>query len=480
MKILSILIIIAALPVQPLDLTALETNRWYTVTPRVALLEDTGPNPHYQDSRSWCSMIKHPDGGVLYYGGFYDDLRGSTIYANAMYHFDPNTEVCSMLVLSNWKKLPTAGGGYLTVPLPANDTVPTPVDRHTYSHFRYCPYDNSVYIYSGANQSYLANEYGLKNPHDVWRFSLDEYRWIKIADFYYGLDSTATWTPVLFDLPYHYDPVANRMLFFHSLTKITVYDPATGSWSYKGTPANAAAVDAVIGPFGTGNTYDTKRNLICIYGGNYNTPQNELIRYDPSANAYEVVVPAGGKPPVDLIDTWKNYSNLTYLAGEDVYLTVVNRETWVYSPDANTWTELPVADNASLYDFKMYMAYDSVHGVIIGANETLPLFYVMKPDLSGTTRLHRDPSATDEPRLSVSPNPFNPRTAISVKVKENGEGAVYIHNVNGRLIEALYLPPSTHHLRRAVWDAGGLPSGVYLLKAKVGSRVMIKRLFLEK
>ena len=67
--------------------------------------------------------------------------------------------------------------------------------------------------------------------------------------------------------------------------------------------------------------------------------------------------------------------------------------------------------------------------------------------------------------LAVAPNPFNPSVQIRLDGMR-GYGEVSIYASSGKQAARLAL---THG--RAVWDAGKMPSGVYLIQARAGKEV---------
>jgi hypothetical protein len=83
--------------------------------------------------------------------------------------------------------------------------------------------------------------------------------------------------------------------------------------------------------------------------------------------------------------------------------------------------------------------------------------------------------------IITTPNPFH--TAIQIAVSgqriadSNIEIAVY--NTNGKIMKKL--SATSYQLSAGIaWTAVGLPSGVYLLKARIGNRVFTKKLLLNK
>jgi len=69
--------------------------------------------------------------------------------------------------------------------------------------------------------------------------------------------------------------------------------------------------------------------------------------------------------------------------------------------------------------------------------------------------------------LQNFPNPFNPKTAISYRLLANSFVRLAVYDVLGREITNLVdgiRPPGTH---TAYWNAGSLPSGIYVCRLSV-------------
>jgi lysophospholipase L1-like esterase len=95
--------------------------------------------------------------------------------------------------------------------------------------------------------------------------------------------------------------------------------------------------------------------------------------------------------------------------------------------------------------------------------------------------------------LNAFPNPFNRSITISVK-GQAGSGmqgpVIEIFDIRGRLVEALTavkspdappIPPSKHAasgLSRYNWDAGNMPNGIYMVKARYGNQMKVSKITL--
>lgn len=77
--------------------------------------------------------------------------------------------------------------------------------------------------------------------------------------------------------------------------------------------------------------------------------------------------------------------------------------------------------------------------------------------------------------LKISPNPFNSRVAFSLMAPGGGSTEFRVYNASGRLVAELQADGINGH---AVWDASGLASGVYLVKALNKNHRFVQRITL--
>ena len=99
-------------------------------------------------------------------------------------------------------------------------------------------------------------------------------------------------------------------------------------------------------------------------------------------------------------------------------------------------------------------------------------------------------SATDVPpagalALAVRPNPFNPRTTISLAADGTGPASVRIHDARGRAVRDLWRGRLDGGRSDLTWDGRDdrgrrLPSGTYLVSARVGAERATTRILLAR
>ncbi len=90
------------------------------------------------------------------------------------------------------------------------------------------------------------------------------------------------------------------------------------------------------------------------------------------------------------------------------------------------------------------------------------------------------PTATgDTPAVAASlgayPNPFNPRTTFAYTLPRSGDVTLRILDAGGREVARPIASPQPAGPGAYAWDAGQLPSGVYLARLELDGRVLVSR-----
>ncbi|OGJ86192.1 MAG: hypothetical protein A2350_18765 [Candidatus Raymondbacteria bacterium RifOxyB12_full_50_8] len=101
------------------------------------------------------------------------------------------------------------------------------------------------------------------------------------------------------------------------------------------------------------------------------------------------------------------------------------------------------------------------------------------PETQVESGVHCDAAFT----MTCSPNPFNPAATISLQ--NIGRGSLYadlkVYAISGKLVKdfsrTVRGPDSGVSI---VWNASNLPTGVYMVKARVGDRMLTERITLLK
>ena len=78
------------------------------------------------------------------------------------------------------------------------------------------------------------------------------------------------------------------------------------------------------------------------------------------------------------------------------------------------------------------------------------------------------------------PNPFNPQTTIRYGIPAQGKVQLNVYDILGKKVVTLVddvIEAGTHHIN---WDAGHLPTGVYLYRLQSQDFVQTRKLLLIK
>jgi|GEM_PF-2206224 len=78
------------------------------------------------------------------------------------------------------------------------------------------------------------------------------------------------------------------------------------------------------------------------------------------------------------------------------------------------------------------------------------------------------------------PNPFNPRTEISYQLTTDGNIDLSIFNINGKKVHTLINGYQKRGYHKISWDAGDIPSGIYLYRLQAGGFIETRKLILMK
>jgi hypothetical protein len=89
-------------------------------------------------------------------------------------------------------------------------------------------------------------------------------------------------------------------------------------------------------------------------------------------------------------------------------------------------------------------------------------------------------SPARSPELRVSPNPFNPTTALDFSLASRTEVSLRVFDVAGREVAVLVEGVRSPGEQRALFDARRLPNGVYLAVLRAGETRVVQRLLLVK
>jgi len=161
-----------------------------------------------------------------------------------------------------------------------------------------------------------------------------------------------------------------------------IYDPSANAWS-QSSPAKVVQEGGVFPAYFdsiamASSAFDSSNGMIYLFGGRLNygpgeTFLNDLYAYDPTANSWTLLKPAGSPPAPRQKAAWAyDSTNNVFLlfggyndSGLDSPAPPFN-DTWIYDPVANQWTQVnpPQSPVVTSAPFER-MAYDPDDNVFI-------------------------------------------------------------------------------------------------------------------
>lgn len=198
----------------------------------------------------------------------------------------------------------------------------------------------------------------------------------------------------------------------------------------------------------------------------------------------KTVAPAGVNVPVidDIKQSWHIQDGFIYLLKNTL---VVNKNgvevTYDLAPDS-----LAIDRIALFPPNRIAVAHPAFEGTITWFDKFLSKKYLIGtlPGISfafpPTNTAPQEAPASRELRLSASPNPFNPSTAIQWNQLEEGFARLAVYDLNGRLVQVVHEGRMAAGAHTASLNAGGLSSGVYLLRLETAGQVTTRKMTLLK
>jgi N-acetylneuraminic acid mutarotase len=206
--------------------------------------------------------------------------------------------------------------------------------------------------------------------------------------------------------------------------------------------------------FGSGQYYDSvyvgvisqsdRANITWTRGANF--PGQTRTFFDAHAWGSRGIIMTGGSTD----NTFNTNSN----------------ECYMFSPGANTWTQLPDKPTSWLTGQSGTVNMENNIWKLICASGYASSYLSVNEILSDTLNpigiLNYNNEIPEKFTLEQNyPNPFNPETTINFKIPTAGNVRIIIHNIQGKEVETAhngYLAAGSYELK---WLASGFASGIY-------------------
>lgn len=234
---------------------------------------------------------------------------------------------------------------------------------------------------------------------------------------------------------------------------VGLYNTTTGQWSH-------LASGLAMGIYEHFAEYSPVEKVVFFGGG---AGDQNVYRLDAAGKVTKLAdapIPMGA-----------NQSTVTVDPVSGIFLVNSEaKEIYTFNALTDTWTKIyPVVPFRT---FTTIATPISTYGVVLyfaGDYAMAPQVYIYK-HAAGSAAEKTAPASPAE--ITSAPNPFRGTTIITLPGK-NMEAKIY--NASGKMVS--YFNRCGEKL---IWDASGIPCGVYMLKAKAGKKLYSKKLVLWK
>lgn len=99
-----------------------------------------------------------------------------------------------------------------------------------------------------------------------------------------------------------------------------------------------------------------------------------------------------------------------------------------------------------------------------------------RPGCSTKTRFQYSEAIQDTaPALSTCPNPFNLETVVTYSLNREAEISIDVYNIAGQIVASLENGRKAPGVHKALFNANGLPSGMYFIYLQIQNRLQLVR-----
>jgi N-acetylneuraminic acid mutarotase len=299
-------------------------NAWIKLSPSGALPSVRGGHSMVYDSAA---------NKVIMFGGL-EERSITRVPLNDTWAYDPTA--------NTWTNLSPAGA------LPSARAYPSMV---------YTPATNKVIMFGGTSNGTFLNDTRAYDP---------------TANTWTNLNPTGALPSPRWAHSMVYDSTTGKVILFGGMSgpvgnpdfnDTWAYDPTANTWT-KLSPAGA--VPSARDSFSM--VYDQATNRVILFGGvGARSPElNDTWVYDPTANTWSNLSPAGTLPPVRYSPAmvYEATGGRVLMFGGEFGKSGALNDTWAYDPAANTWTNLN-PPGALPYPSARVMVYDSASNKVI-------------------------------------------------------------------------------------------------------------------
>ncbi len=258
-----------------------------------------------------------------------------------------------------------------------------------------------------------------------------------------------------------------------------------------GKDAFRIAYNEVFSPWSNPNSQDLNRDAT-PFGFKINSLNSGVYSIDIYVNTAEDAPPS---KPQDLIISWngvhpkltwetneepdmQSYKVWKYAVGSSIIAATVTHNS---SNDTHSWIDTDVSKPG-----KFDPLYEYIYKVKAVDNDNEESLYSNEVSIFGTGGIWKKGDENDAIKidkyelLNSYPNPFNPTTTISYSIKKNGLTSLKVYDILGNEVATLVKENETAGNYSVEFNAGRLPSGIYIYRLISGNFTDSKKLILLK
>ncbi|HMR40152.1 MAG TPA: YCF48-related protein [Ignavibacteria bacterium] len=154
---------------------------------------------------------------------------------------------------------------------------------------------------------------------------------------------------------------------------------------------------------------------------------------------------------------------------EEAWMALGYALNWAVSYDSgNTWTDLPVTDNAEIYSVDFT---DSTHGWAVGNNGAILRYEPLKVNIATDNTIIPDRAEL----YQNYPNPFNPVSVISFELKVTDNIKIILYDVLGKEVANLINEIKQPGKYEIEFNGNNIPGGMYFYSLYLGNELIDTR-----
>jgi hypothetical protein len=401
-----------------------------------------------------------------YSGGAYDRTNHQFLVIGGG-HWDgwKNDVIAFNIATCTWKSMYTPDPSSSYNCSNVNSTTPgmllntqMPASRHTWDMIDFIDHLGKMLIWSGATYSGIWSCPGNTLPADTWLYDYQTNQWE-----YKNVSRNPQ--------PYDeggagaYDPIG-KMYYCLSRRPSTLrlwrYNPYTDQWAALNTNGTVPWDGMMIA--------DRTRQVLYCYPDYYDIKTNQWSTMTNTPSGL-----GGG-----------SYGYVSsYDEVNDALVHVSNGKVFVYHIAQNRWETLspsgtPSIDGSGTYGRFFYDPVDNVH-LFIKTVDYYPRTWAYRYKGGAPTASETSHVKPHQPVMNVYPNPARAGSKIAVSCQLSAVSKVNlkVFNVNGKLVKTL--KADGRQLKAGIGlNTSDLSTGLYLLKAKIGKKIICKKILVQK